>query len=76
MKRVRYRRLKYPEYEYLDCTPTTGDVADFLSHLANEAMYLAGDDAPVPQHFSVGIDYWGAGCVRYLIDEDTGARVQ
>jgi hypothetical protein len=67
--------MAVPEYEYLDSTPTEGDVFVFLAALANEAQYLAGESGTVPGHVSVGIDHWGAGTVRYLVDEDTGARV-
>lgn len=60
---------EYPPYEYLDATPTEGDVLTFLVHLAGEIDYLAGGGTP-PSHLMVGCDVWSAGRVRYLIDLD------
>jgi hypothetical protein len=68
-----------PEYEYLDSTPTEGDIHVFVDALTSEVLYLTGGDAEcaveaLEEGVTVGIDHWGAGTVRYLVTT-SGQRI-
>lgn len=53
------------EYEYIDSTPTEGDVLVFLTCLANESDYLAGEE-PMPPAFRVHVEHGPHGTFRML----------
>lgn len=64
--------MDWPEYEYIDDTPTEGGFYTFLYYLGQEVEYLMGMNAdPIPYAFSVAIDILPTGHRRYIEDLTT-----